>query len=114
MADRTRGFCIEELPAHLILEILTAGRLSAVDLACLESTCRLFGGSHGIFPSKFQSMVECAAFYLCQAHSMFSSLPLTARKNLLDRCSWNWKKVLRFLQSVERSSNSVETSAGNV
>ncbi|KAG6474886.1 ultraviolet-B receptor UVR8-like [Zingiber officinale] len=114
MADRTRGFCIEELPAHLILEILTTGRLSAVDLACLESTCRLFGGSHGIFPSKFQSMVECAAFYLCQAHSLFSSLPLSARKNLLDRCSRNWKKVLRFLQSVERSSNSVETSAGNI
>ncbi|WOL06044.1 ultraviolet-B receptor UVR8 [Canna indica] len=114
MADRARAFCIEELPAHLILEILTSGRLSAVDLACLETTCRMFGGSLGILPHKFRSMGECAAFHLCEAHSIFSSLPSNACKNLLDRCNWNWKKVLRFLQCVEQSSNSIESSAGKM
>ncbi|XP_058082058.1 ultraviolet-B receptor UVR8 isoform X2 [Magnolia sinica] len=114
MADRERSFSIEELPSHLILEILTSGRLSAADLACLEKTSRIFGGSHGLYPHKFRSMAEFAAFHLCGAHSIFGSLPMNARMELLDRCSGNWKRVLRFLQSVEQSSGMVETSAGNM
>lgn len=114
MADRSRTLSIEELPAHLILEILSSGRLGAADLACLEATCRMFRGSHAIFPNKFRSMVEFAAFHICQTHSIFTSLHPNARKDLLDRCGGNWKKVLRFLQSVEHSSGTVETSAGNM
>ncbi|RWW69598.1 hypothetical protein BHE74_00022789, partial [Ensete ventricosum] len=114
MADRSRAFCIEELPAHLILEILSCGRLGAADLACLEATCRMFRGADGLFPDKFRSMVEFAAFHICNVHPIFGSLPHNARANLLDRCNGNWKRVLRFLQSVEQSSSSVETSAGNV
>ncbi|RWW24840.1 hypothetical protein BHE74_00014016 [Ensete ventricosum] len=114
MADRSRAFCIEELPAHLILEILSCGRLGAVDLACLETTCRMFNGAHGLLPDKFRSMVEFAAFHICMTHTIFGSLPQSARTDLLGRCHGNWKKVLRFLQSVEQSSCSVETSAGNV
>lgn len=114
MADRSRAFCIEELPAHLILEILSCGRLGAVDLACLETTCRMFSGAHGLLPNKFRSMVEFAAFHICMTHTIFGSLPQSARTDLLGRCHGNWKKVLRFLQSVEQSSCSVETSAGNV
>jgi len=114
MADRGRTFSIEELPAHLILEILSSGKLSSSDLACLETTCRMFRGSQGTYPNKFRSMIEFAAFHLCKAHSIFSSLPLNSRKDLVDRCGGCWKKVLRFLQSVEQSAGTVETSAGNV
>ncbi|CAL9154241.1 unnamed protein product [Musa hybrid cultivar] len=114
MADRSRAFCIEELPAHLILEILSCGRLGAADLACLEATCRMFRGADGLFPDKFRSLVEFAAFHICNVHPIFGSLPHNARANLLDRCNGNWKRLLRFLQSVEQSSSSVETSAGNM
>jgi hypothetical protein len=37
-----------------------------------------------------------------------------ARGELLERCGGSWKKVLRFLQSVEQSSGTVHTSSGNV
>ncbi|THU44863.1 hypothetical protein C4D60_Mb02t11850 [Musa balbisiana] len=114
MTGCNRAVCMEELPAHLILEILSSGHLGAADLACFEATCRMFCGDHGLFPDRFQSMVEIAAFLLCKAHSIFSSFPPTARTKLLDRCGGNWKKVLRFLQSVEHSSSSVETSSGNM
>ncbi|XP_009398507.2 ultraviolet-B receptor UVR8 [Musa acuminata AAA Group] len=114
MADCSRAFCIEELPAHLILEILSCGHLGAADLACLEATCRMFRGADGLFPDKFRSLVEFAAFHICNVHPIFGSLPHNARANLLDRCNGNWKRLLRFLQSVEQSSSSVETSAGNM
>ncbi|KAG0447081.1 hypothetical protein HPP92_028527 [Vanilla planifolia] len=114
MADRSHAFSIEELPAHLILEILSSGRLSSSDLACLEATCRIFRGSHVSFPNKFRSMTEFAAFHLCENHLIFSQLPPHARKNLVERCCGNWKKVLRFLQSVEQSTGTVNTSAGNM
>ncbi|XP_010241978.1 PREDICTED: ultraviolet-B receptor UVR8-like isoform X2 [Nelumbo nucifera] len=114
MADRGRLVCIEELPSHLILEILSSGRLSAADLACLEQTSRLFRGSHDISPLKFRSLVDFAAFQLCDSHPIFGAMPSNAQKELFDRCSENWKRVLRFLQSVEQSSDMVETSAGNM
>ncbi|XP_068645480.1 ultraviolet-B receptor UVR8 isoform X1 [Aristolochia californica] len=113
MADRNRSFSIEELPSHLILDILTSGCLCAADLASLESSCRMFRGCHGLYPLKYPSMAEFAAFELCKAHSIFSCLPPNAQKELFDRCGGIWKRVLRFLQSVERSCGIVETSAGN-
>ncbi|KAG0447086.1 hypothetical protein HPP92_028532 [Vanilla planifolia] len=58
-------------------------------------------------------MTEFAAFHLCENHLIFSQLPPHARKNLVERCCGNWKKVLRFLQSVEQSTGTVNTSAGN-
>ncbi|GFZ02130.1 regulator of chromosome condensation (RCC1) family protein [Actinidia rufa] len=114
MADRLRSTWIEDLPSHLILEILSSGRLSAVDLACLDLTSRTFRGSHGLFPHKFQSLVDFAAFQLCGSHPIYAPLGPNARNELFNRCSGNWKRVLRFLQSVEQSSDMVETSAGNM
>ncbi|XP_010242957.1 PREDICTED: ultraviolet-B receptor UVR8 isoform X2 [Nelumbo nucifera] len=114
MADRGRSVSIEELPTHLILEILSSGRLSAADLACLEQTSRIFRGNHDIFPLKFRSLVDFAAFQLCASHPIFGSMPPNAQKELFDRCRENWKRVLRFLQSAEQSSDMVETSAGNM
>ncbi|OVA00568.1 Regulator of chromosome condensation [Macleaya cordata] len=114
MADRTRLVSIEELPSHLLLEILTSGRLSAADLACLEQTSRIFRGTHGLFPQNFGSLVDFAAFQLCSSHPIFGYLPSNAQKELFDRCHGNWKRVLRFLQAVEQSSDVVETSAGNM
>ncbi|PKA60415.1 Ultraviolet-B receptor UVR8 [Apostasia shenzhenica] len=114
MADRAGSFSIQELPAHLILEILSSGRLSSADLACLEATCRMFRRSHETFPNKFRSMMEFAAFHLCENHLIYTSLPPQARQDLVDRCRGNWKKVLRFLQSVEQSSGTAKTSAGNI
>ncbi|KAJ4980529.1 hypothetical protein NE237_031366 [Protea cynaroides] len=114
MADLERSVSLEELPSHLILEILTSGRLSAADLACFEQTCRTFRVSQEIFPHKFRSFVETAAFQLCSSHPVFVSLPSNAWKELFDRCGRIWKRVLRFLQSVEQSSDMVETAAGNM
>ena len=114
MADRFRLSSIEDLPSHLIFEILISGRLSAVDLVSLELTSRTFGGSHGLFPQKFRSLVDFAAYQLCGSHPIYASMHFNAQKELFNRCGVNWKRVLRFLQSVEQSSDMVETSAGNV
>ncbi|KAG6532524.1 ultraviolet-B receptor UVR8-like [Zingiber officinale] len=115
MADNSgRPFCIGDLPAHLILEILSSGQLCASDLACFETTCRMFSGVHALEPIQFLSIVEFAACRHCEDNSIFSSLPPDARSKLLRRCGDNWKKVLRFLQSVEQSFSSVKTSAGEM
>lgn len=115
MASRGASFSIEELPTHLVLEVLTSGRLGAADLAALECSCRLFGGGgHCLYPDKFRSFAELAAFQLCRVHSVFAPLPAGAREELVERCDGNWKRVLRFLQSVEQSSGIVQTTAGNV
>ncbi|KAK8613930.1 hypothetical protein V6N13_122312 [Hibiscus sabdariffa] len=48
---------VQDLPSHLILEILTSGkRLTAADLVSLELTSRTFGGNHGVYPTKFRSL----------------------------------------------------------
>lgn len=110
-----RAICLEELPAHLLLEILNSGRLQAADLARIEASCRTFRGCQGlIFPSKFASLVEFSAFQLCRSHPMFQALPLTSRSEIFDRCGGKWKLVLRFLQSVEQAFGAVETPTGNV
>lgn len=114
MADGYRPVLMEDLPTHLVLEILCSGRLSAVDLMHLELTSRTFGGSQGLYPYKFRSMVDYAAFQLCVSHSVYAKMEDNARTVLFDRCGGNWKRILRFLQSVEQSSDMVETSAGNV
>lgn len=114
MAEGYRPVVIEDLPTHLVLEVLCSGRLSAVDLLHLELTCRTFGGSEGLYPHKFRSLVDYAAFQLCVSHSVYAKMEDNAQTVLFDRCGGNWKRVLRFLQSVEQSSDMVETSAGNV
>jgi hypothetical protein len=112
MGDRFRSVSIEDLPSHLILEILTAGRLRSIDLVCLELTSRAFGGSHGLYPHKFRSLVDFAAYQLCTSNMIYARMSCNAQ--LFDRCNGNWKRVLRFLQSVEQSSEMVETTSGNV
>ncbi|KAG4960816.1 hypothetical protein AAZX31_13G261400 [Glycine max] len=114
MGERCRHFSIEELPSHLVLEILCSGRLSAMDLVCLELTSKTFGGSHGLHPFKFKSLVAFAAFQLCASHVTYARMGLNSQRELYDRCGGNWKRVLRFLQSVEQSSQMVETSSGNM
>ncbi|PHT43784.1 hypothetical protein CQW23_17809 [Capsicum baccatum] len=114
MGDRLRSTTMEDLPTHLILEILTSGRLAVVDLISLELTSRTFRGTHGLFPKKFKSLVDYAAFQLCGLNPIYASLNCNAQKELLNRCSDNWKRLLRFLQAVEQSSDMVETSAGNM
>ncbi|GMH14386.1 hypothetical protein Nepgr_016227 [Nepenthes gracilis] len=114
MADRYKAVSIDELPSHLILEILTSGTLSGVDLVCLELTSRTFGGSHGFYPLRLRSLVDLAAFQLCGSHPIYAPMNSDARKQLFDRCGGNWKRLLRFLQSVEQASDIVKTSAGNM
>lgn len=98
-----RAFSMEELPGHLIGEVLTSGRLAAADLARLELTCRAL-----------RPLAEHAASRLCVARTAFAVLGPADRGELLTRCGGSWKKVLRFLQSVEQSSDTVETSSGNM
>lgn len=114
MADRNRLPLLDDLPSHLILEILSCGRLSAMDLVYLELTSKVFGRSHGLYPHKFRSLVDFAAFQLCGSHPIYAPMSLKCKKEIFDRCDGNWKRLLRFLQSVEQSSDMVETSAGNV
>lgn len=115
MVDRYRPVSIEELPSHLILEILCSGKLSAIDLVCLEFTSKTFGASnHGFYPFKFKSLIDFAAFQLCASNATYSMMGLNSQRELYDRCGGNWKRVLRFLQSVEQSSDMVDTSSGNV
>ncbi|XP_058218304.1 ultraviolet-B receptor UVR8 isoform X1 [Rhododendron vialii] len=114
MADLLRPTSIEDLPSHLIVEILSCGKLSVVDLVCLELVSRAFRGSHhGLFPPSFRSLVDFAAFQLCGSHPIYAPMSPNARNGVFNRCRGNWKRVLRFLQSVEQSSNVVETSLGN-
>ena len=98
-----RAFPIEELPGHLIGEVLTSGGLAAADLARLEATCRAL-----------RPLAEYAASKLCAARAAFAAMGPAARGGLLERCGGSWKKVLRFLQSVEQSSGTVETTSGSV
>lgn len=115
MGDRLRSATLDDLPSHLIFEILTSGaQLGGVDLACLELTNTTFRGSHGLVPHNLRSLVDFAAFQLCGSHSIYVSLSNRAQEELLARCGGNWKRVLRFLQSVNQSSDIVETSSGNM
>ncbi|KAK4751618.1 hypothetical protein SAY87_005100 [Trapa incisa] len=115
MADRNRSPSLDDLPSHLVLDILTCGHLSAMDLAYLELTSKAFGGNHELlYPNKFRSLVDYAAYQLCGSHPIYSPMSLKYKKEIFDRCDGNWKRLLRFLQSVEQSSDMVETSAGNM
>ncbi|KAK8579216.1 hypothetical protein V6N12_069545 [Hibiscus sabdariffa] len=115
MADRIRSFSIDDLPSHLILEILTSGKqLSAVDLVSLELTSRTFWGSLGVYPTKCRSLVDLAACQLCTTHGIYTGMSCSSQRDVFERCDGNWKRVLRFLQSVEQSSDMVRTSAGNM
>lgn len=105
---------MDDLPVHLILEILASGRLSAADLVCLELTSRTFCSCHGLFPQKFRSLVDFAAFMLCESNPMYVSMQDRARDELFNRCGGNWKLTLRFLQSVEQSTDMVQTTAGKM
>lgn len=98
-----RAFSMEELPGHLIGEVLSSGRLAAGDLARLEATCRAL-----------RPLAEQAASRLCAARMACSVIGPAARGELLARCGGSWKKVLRFLQSVEQSFDTVHTSSGNM
>nr|VDD52478.1 unnamed protein product [Brassica oleracea] len=115
MAARNWLVSLEDLPSHLILEVLTSGRLNAVDLLSLELTSKVFGGSSGLsYPLKFRSLVDYAASQLCSVHPVYVGMGLTTQKELFANCEGNWKRLLRFLQSVEQSSDMVQTSAGNM
>ncbi|XP_024967235.1 ultraviolet-B receptor UVR8 isoform X2 [Cynara cardunculus var. scolymus] len=116
MGDRFRSATqLDDLPLHLIFEILTSGGLLGVmDLVCLELTNSTFRGTHGLVPHKLKSLVDFAAFQVCGSHPIYVCLSYRAQEELLTRCAGNWKRILRFLQSVHQSSDVVETSDGNM
>uniref|UniRef100_M8CWF7 Uncharacterized protein n=1 Tax=Aegilops tauschii TaxID=37682 RepID=M8CWF7_AEGTA len=63
-----RAFSMEELPGHLIGEVLSSGRLAAGDLARLEGTCRAL-----------RPLAEQAASRLCAARMACSVIGPAAR-----------------------------------
>jgi hypothetical protein len=107
---------MENLPSHLIAEILSSGRLGVADLARVEAACRIFRSKgHVAFAGgEFVSLVEYAAYRICENHEIFALLSQGAKLALVERCGGSWKKALRFLKSVEGSSGTVETASGNV
>lgn len=113
MGDQKNLANIDDLPLHLILEILTCG-LGGVDLVCLELSCKLFRDGYELVPVNFKSLGEFAAFRLCGSNSVFVGLSDGAKDELLARCGGCWKRVLRFLQSVNGSSDVVQTYSGNM
>lgn len=114
MGDQIKSISMDDLPVHLILEILASGRLSAADLVCLELTSRTFCSCHGLLPQKFRSLVDFAALRLCESNPIYVSMRDRARDELFNRCGGNWKLTLRFLQSAEQSTDMVQTSAGKM
>nr|XP_043619522.1 ultraviolet-B receptor UVR8 [Erigeron canadensis] len=105
---------IDDLPVHLILEILISGGvLGGVDLVCLELSNKFFRGN-GLTFQKSRSLVDFAAFQLCVSHPVYVGLSHRAQDEVLVRCGGNWKRLLRFLQSVDQSSDVVQTTSGNM
>ncbi|XP_047341162.1 PH, RCC1 and FYVE domains-containing protein 1-like [Impatiens glandulifera] len=114
MDDQVRSVSIiEELPSDLILRILKSDCLSVSDFACLEITCTTFGGIreqlHPIL--NFRSLVDLAAFRLCESHPIYSCLNETRKKKFLCRMGNNWKQALNFLRSVEECSDIVQSKS---
>ncbi|MFS7962561.1 hypothetical protein Hanom_Chr08g00728101 [Helianthus anomalus] len=115
MGDWLRSSTLEDLPLHLILEILTSGcRLSGSDLVCVELTSSVFRGTHGFDNQKSKSLADFAAFQLGRSHFVYNCLSFKAQDELVGRCGQNWKMVLRFLKSVNQSSDVVHTTSGNI
>lgn len=116
MSDRLNSANLIDLPLHLILEILTSGcKLGGMDLVCLELSNTVFRkSSHELVSKKSKSLVDFAAFQICELHPFYVGLSHRGQDELVVRCGGNWKRVLRFLQSVEQSSDVIETTSGNV
>ncbi|KAH9615684.1 hypothetical protein KSS87_012950, partial [Heliosperma pusillum] len=87
--------------------------LSAVDLVNVELSSSIFVKCQGLYPFKFRSLVDMAASQLCISDPVFDSMSADTKKELFDRCGGNWKRVLRFLHSVQQASDTVDTSVGN-
>ncbi|MCO5550641.1 hypothetical protein L7F22_004130 [Adiantum nelumboides] len=105
---------LQDLPPHLLYEILTEGSFSVLDLVHVEATCYAFRSATGLLPLRFKSIVEIAAVDLCKAHPLYSSLPPSHRKKLLRRCGSSWKMLLRYLQSFDQANGLVLTPKGKV
>ncbi|KAL9663086.1 hypothetical protein QQ045_027923 [Rhodiola kirilowii] len=111
MASLCRPVLIEELPSHLIVDILSNGGLSAIDLVHLELTCRAFGMNQGVLnPSNFRSLMDFVASQLCGAHMLFARMTPSAQQTLLGRCNGNWKRMLGFLLAVDQDSDNISSS----
>ncbi|KAK8996694.1 hypothetical protein V6N11_081959 [Hibiscus sabdariffa] len=81
---------VQDLPSHLILEILTSGkRLTAADLVSLELTSRTFGGNHGVYPTKFRSLVDLAAFQLCTTNGIYIGMSCSNQREWSNRRTWS-------------------------
>ena len=105
---------IDVLPLSILQDILTMGRLEAMDLASLDASSSIFRAPSGNVPGGFKSITEAAAHHYCETYHVFKSLPSSARSELLARCEGNWKLVLHFLESLQRSSGrSSDAGAGN-
>lgn len=115
MGGGIRSATIEDLPSHLLLEILTSGgRLNGVDLVCLELTNSIFRNVNCLIDKKSKSLVDFAGFQLCGSHPVYKCLSDGAQEELVGRCGHNWKRVLRFLQAVNQSSDVVQTTSSNM
>lgn len=112
MAKRITSF--QDLPPHLLYKILLQGSLTALDLVHVEATCYAFRAAPGLLPLRFKSIVEIAAVDLCKAHPLYALLPPLHCTQLLRRCGYNWKMLLRYLQSIDQANGLVLTPKGKV
>lgn len=101
---------IVDLPAELMLKVLTCGRLNAMDLVNVKSTSKSFNlNKH----SEIKSLVDDAALQLCTLHTIYKSLSRTKQRQLFARCKGDWKRVLNFLECIVKSWGMVKTSRGS-
>lgn len=125
MANLCKPICLEELPSHLIVDILSNGGLNHIDLINMELTCRAFGSNPGqgeegpLSSSKFRSLMDSVASQLCRTLLVYSRMSPSTQQALLSRCDGNWKRMLGFLRDVEidsdtahRGSTKIKTVAG--
>ncbi|XP_047306683.1 PH, RCC1 and FYVE domains-containing protein 1-like [Impatiens glandulifera] len=108
------GRFFEELSSDMILCILKSGCLSASDFACLEITCTTFGGIRELLHPiiSFGSLVDLAAFQLCESHPIYSCLNEAGKEKLLSWMGNKWSRALNFLSGYNYIHDDEVKAAG--
>lgn len=114
MAEKRRIHSLEELPAHLLEDILSKEKLSAIDLVSLEASYYKFWASYGNGHGFVTYRGGLKSTHSCLANRMFLAMLLDLQTELVNRCRGNWKLFLRFLQSMHQAFTSMDTPKDNL
>lgn len=96
---------------YIVLHVLTGCNLDPQDLAKLEATCSFFRQPANFAPDYELSIVELAAFDMCQKRAIFKPMTAEERQELKRRCGGSWKLVLRFFLAGEACTRREKSQA---